>query len=97
HAAKSSFRAGTVWRALAFLHQRGWRIMMRYKVKVLAVAQIQISKIGRADAGGVRKHGFENRLQIAGRAGDNSQHFRRRSLLLQRLGKLARTGLELLL
>src|SRR5262245_201113 len=72
HAGKSSFRAGTPWRALAFLHQHGRRIMMRYKVKLLAVTQIQISKIGRADARRACQHGVKHRLQFARRAGDDT-------------------------
>ena len=44
---------------------------------------------------GVRQHGLEHRLQVAGRSGDDLQHLRRRGLLLQRLGKLARARLHL--
>ena len=44
---------------------------------------------------GVRQHGLEHWLQLAGRARDDAQHLRGRGLLLQRLGKLARALLHL--
>src|SRR6516225_9080071 len=49
------------------------------------VIQQQVTELGPADTGRVFQHGAEHRLQLAWRAGDDTQHLRRRGLLLQRL------------
>ena len=49
---------------------------------------IDIAKSGIAHAHGFLQHGFEHRLQFAGRAADNLQHLRRGGLLPQRLGEV---------
>ena len=64
--------------------------MRRNEVQGVAVPTIDISKLGVADADGVLQHGCKHRLKIAGRAADDLEHLRRRRLLLQRFGKLAR-------
>ena len=53
-----------------------------------SVEQPQRAELGLADARRIFQHGLEDRLQLAGRAGDDLQHLRRRGLLLQRLGEI---------
>src|SRR6185436_20022778 len=47
-----------------------------------------VAKLGVANAYGIVQHRVENRIEIAGRAGDDSQHLRGRGLLLQRFGEI---------
>ena len=51
-------------------------------------SQEQIAELGLADARRILQHGFEHRLQLAGRTGDDLQHLRGRGLLLQRLAQI---------
>src|SRR5262245_36185462 len=53
------------------------------------------SKIGFADESGLLQHGIEHGLQLPRRTGNDAQHLRRRCLLLQRLGEVARARLHL--
>ena len=48
----------------------------------------QHAKLGLADTKGVLQDGGEDRLEPAGRARDDAQHLRGRSLLFQCLGKV---------
>src|SRR5262249_54302707 len=50
--------------------------------------EVEAAEPGLAKAHCIGQHGLEHRLQLARRAGDNSQHLRGRGLLLQRLGEL---------
>src|SRR5262249_31210455 len=58
---------------------------------------VQHAELCLADAKCILQHGAEDRLKVAGRARNDAQHFGGRRLLLQRLGKFARTRLKLLL
>jgi hypothetical protein len=64
------------------------RIVHRDGTKGVALAKVQIAKLGAAKAHGFLKQGRKHRLEIAGRAGDDLQHFRCRGLLLQRFGEI---------
>ena len=44
-----------------------------------------VAELGLADARGILQHRLKHRLQLAGRAGDDLEHFASRGLLLQRL------------
>src|SRR6185295_5066996 len=55
-----------------------------------------MAKPGFADAHGIRKHGLEHRLQLAGRARDDAEDLRGRRLSFQSLRQLARARLHLL-
>ena len=62
-----------------------------------AVVEQQIAEFRFADAGRILQHRLEHRLQLAGRRTDDAQHVRRRGLLFERFGELARAlllGLE---
>src|SRR5262245_63784774 len=50
----------------------------------------QIPEMGGANARRIFQNGLEHGLQFAWRTTDDLEHLRRRSLLLQRLGELAR-------
>jgi hypothetical protein len=53
----------------------------------------QNAKLGPANAGGVLQHGLKHARQLAGRARNDAEHFRRCRLLLKRLDQvLARLG-----
>src|SRR5262249_49990969 len=56
----------------------------------------QHAEAGFAEAHGVRQHGLEHWLQLAGRTRNYLQHLRRSCLLLQRLAQLALARFELL-
>ena len=73
------------------------RKVPRGDAKAAVLAQPQSSILRRANLYGVQQHGLEHGLQLARRAGNDPQHLRRRRLLLQRFGQLARAlllGLE---
>src|SRR5262249_59215663 len=55
----------------------------------------QIPEMGGANARRIFQNGLEHGLQFAWRTTDDLEHLRRRSLLLQRLGELARARLHL--
>ena len=55
-----------------------------------AVVEQQIAELCFADAGRILQHRLEHRLQLAGRRTDDAQHVRRRRLLFERFGELAR-------
>src|SRR5262249_35690135 len=57
--------------------------------ELVAVEQRQRAKLGFAEAGRVFQDGSKHRLELAGRARNDTQHVRRRGLLLQRLAQLA--------
>src|SRR5215813_8459446 len=59
--------------------------------------EIEVAELGLAQPCGVREHGLEHVLQLAGRPGDDLQHLGGCRLLLQRLAELARMRLKLLL
>src|SRR6516164_1982471 len=68
-------------------------ILRRYVVerdvtKCFSIVQAQRAELGVAEPCCVRQHSIENRLQLAGRACDDAQHIRGRSLLLKRLAQL---------
>jgi hypothetical protein len=63
--------------------------------KRIALAQRHNAELGLTNPDRVRKHRLKHRLQFTWRAGDNLEHLRRRRLLLQCLGKLARARLHL--
>ena len=52
--------------------------------KCIPFPQEQIAKFGAAKAHGFLQHGRKDRLKIAGRSGNNLEHFGGRGLLLQR-------------
>src|SRR5262249_59949192 len=68
-------------------------ILRRYVVerdvtKCFSIVQAQRAELGVAEPCCVGQHSIENRLQLAGRACDDAQHIRGRSLLLKRLPQL---------
>ena len=48
----------------------------RNKTKAFVLAETQASDIGSAEARGIGKDGFENRLQLMRRASNGTQYFR---------------------
>src|SRR5262249_53358795 len=56
--------------------------------EAVSLTQQHASEHGFADTYCVFQHGLEYWFQLAGRAGDDAQHFRGCGLLLQRLGEL---------
>src|SRR5215471_18402146 len=56
----------------------------------------QNAEFGVTNTRRVLEYGIEHRLKLAGRRTDYFKHFRGRRLLLQRLGKVARTRLHLI-
>src|SRR5512142_1041232 len=63
-----------------------WRVASSgNRMKAVAIAKIQRTKLGLANSRSVREHGVKDRLQLAGRTTDDLEHRRRRGLLLQRL------------
>src|SRR6476619_2053825 len=73
-----------------------WRIVRRSDTKNLSIAEIHVSESGFANAHRVCEYGLENRLQLAGRTRDDTEHLRGRRLMLQCLGQLALALFELL-
>src|SRR5262249_34857057 len=67
------------------------RIVGRDQVQKLAIPPINIPKLRVTYADSLLQHGCKHRLKIAGRAGNDLEHFRVRGLLLQRVGELACT------
>src|SRR5262249_61819052 len=64
------------------------RIVSSNRTEAISLAEVQRADLRLADAHRVRKHGLEDRLQIARRGRDDAQHLRGRRLLLQRLGEM---------
>ena len=56
--------------------------MRRNEVQGFPIPEMDISKLGIADANRIRQHCVKHRLEIAGRAADDPEHLRRRGLLL---------------
>ena len=52
-------------------------------MQCVAVPTVDIAERGITDVDGLLQHGLEQRVQIAGRATDDLQHFRRSRLLLK--------------
>src|SRR6516164_8753717 len=72
------------------LQVSGWPIVSRDRAKVIALTEKQGAESGFAELCRIRQHGLEHGLKLARRRADDTQHFRCRSLLLQRFGQLAR-------
>src|SRR5262249_48941152 len=53
------------------------------RTEAVAIAKVQRAELGFANSCGVREHGIKHPLQLAGRAGNNLQHFRCCCLLLE--------------
>ena len=56
-------------------------------MQCVAVPTVDIAERGITDVDGLLQHGLEQRVQIAGRATDDLQHFRRSRLLLKGLAQ----------
>src|SRR5262245_9952970 len=96
--AQRGVRSGTDERGAApVLRKCGWSVMEADTSELVTLAEKQARKLGVAQACRVRQHGIEDGLQFSRRARDDAQHLGGRSLLLPRLGELARTRLKLLL
>src|SRR5215471_4964823 len=68
----------------AFLRQpRRRTVQCGDAVLSFPLPQVQHAELGLAEPRRVRQYALEHGLQVAGRAGDNSQHFRGRGSLLQ--------------
>ena len=63
-------------------------VVLRGQTKGLAVAEIHRSEFRLADLHRILEQGLEHRLQFTRRRADNLQHFRGRSLLLERFAQL---------
>ena len=74
--------------ACARLDIGGRRVVRSSHTEGVSVAEVQIAKLGLADAHGVCQHGLEHRLQLAGRARNDAEHLGSCGLLLQRFGKI---------
>src|SRR5262249_45695950 len=74
--------------APARVHQRRRPIVYRSEAKSVPLPHIQTPEIGLTDASRVIQHGLEHGCDLARRAGNDTQHLRRRGLLLQCLGKV---------
>jgi hypothetical protein len=61
---------------------------MRGDAKRLAIEAHQHPVCGLTNSCGILQQSLKNRLHVAGRAGDDAQHFRCRRLLLQRLAQI---------
>src|SRR6516162_553557 len=66
-----------------------WRFMQCDAPEAVSLTQQHGSEHGFADTYCVFQHGLEYWFQLAGRAGDDAQHLRRRCLLLQRFGEIS--------
>src|SRR5262249_31851366 len=66
---------------------RGGQTVQGHRAEPVALAQPQYTEFRLAESGGVIQHDLEHRLQLAGRARDDAQHFGRRRLLLPHLGE----------
>src|SRR5208337_1387872 len=93
--AKAGLRARTYRSALPELAIGRGNIVQVCAMEALAVIEHQMTEPRLADTHRVGEDGLEHRCQLAGRACDHPQHFRRRRLLLPRLRKLAVAQLEL--
>ena len=69
--------------SLACLGKRRWRVKRRNEAQTVAIPAIDIAELGVTDADGILQHAGKYRLEIAGRAGNDLQHFRGGRLLLQ--------------
>ena len=97
HAAGDGLRAMRVRRAPPRLRECRRHIEGCRDIQPFTVPAIDVAEARAADANSVFEHRRKNRFKLAGRAGYNAQHFRRRRLLLQRFRQLLRTllfGLE---
>jgi hypothetical protein len=75
-----------------------WRCIVHRDIAMsVALGEKKRPELRLADARGVLQYGLEHQPQFSGRRADDLQHRRCRGLLLQRLGKLARPLVELLL
>src|SRR5262249_44504396 len=70
-------------------HCKRWRnIVRRREAKSVFFTKIEHAEFGVTNADSLRQHGRKHRLQIAGRASNNSEGLRGCRLLLQRLGEV---------
>src|SRR5262245_52235984 len=85
---------GTEWHVL---HRGKCRryVVNRSVTKDVSVIQVQRAELGTTKPSRVREHGLEHRLQLARRAANDTEDLGCRSLLLERLGELARARLHL--
>src|SRR5215831_5656570 len=74
--------------APARLHQRRRHIVHRSEAKLVPIPHIQTPEIGPTDASRAIQHGLEHGCDLARRAGNDTQHLRRRGLPLQRFPQL---------
>ncbi len=89
HAAKAGVGAGTNERLAPPRFGKGRRrAIERTEPKAVAFGTPEDAELRLADAGRVRQHGVEHRLELAGRARYDAQHVGGRGLLLQRLTQL---------
>ena len=65
-----------------------WHPEMRHRANATALAQKHLAKLGLADRDGMLQHRLEHRLELAGRAANDTEDLGCRSLLLQRLSSL---------
>src|SRR5262249_21578873 len=70
--------------------------MYRDRAKIICLAKEHVAELGATEPRGVRQHGLEHGFELAGRAGDHLQDLGAGRLLLERLGELARTRLNLI-
>src|SRR5262249_36566343 len=72
----------------ARLDIRGRGVVNGNRAEAISLAEVQRADLRFADAHCIREHGLEHRPQLARRAADDLQYFRRRSLPLQRFAQL---------
>src|SRR5262245_43123062 len=65
-----------------------WRVVHGHGAETVALAKVERSEFGLADADCVLKHGLEYGLQLARRRTDDAEDFRSRGLLLERFAQL---------
>src|SRR5262245_33986419 len=83
---------GTEWHVLPPCRRY---VVNRSVTKYVPVIQVQRAELGTTEPSRVREHGLEHRLQLARRAANDTEDLGCRSLLLERLGELARARLHL--
>ena len=87
--AKRYVRRWPDWPVRKRLDISGRPIVVGNRPESVAVAEEQGAELGPADAHRIFQHGLKNRLKLAGRARDHSQHLRRGGLLLQQFAQFA--------
>src|SRR5262249_8054771 len=89
----AAFWMNAEWRVLGRGECRR-HVVDRGDTRSVSLIQLQYAELSTAQPGCILQHGFEYRLELAGRARDDTEDLRSRRLLLQSLAQIARPGLH---